>query len=240
MKKLTWILLFTSVLCKAQITAPDITLTDINGVQRNMYNELSNGKTMVLDFFSIYCGTCITNTPALENIWQTYGYSGDSLWVWGIESFGAHDTAIQTFQNSYGSTFPLFSTLNDDVVIYEYNITYTPQYFVVCPDGGMKPYSVADLATGVLNCKTTPVNQLSLPSGIQVFAEGDRLMLVTSGESGSVKMELFSLMDIRMITALSDMPGTQIIRTEGLTGLYLYRVTRADGEVLLSGKILLL
>lgn len=239
MKRIIWIFLFTPLFSGAQITAPDFTLTDINGVLRNLYNELNDGKTVVLDFFSIYCGTCITNTPALENIWQNYGYSGDSLWVWGIESFGSHDTSVQTFQNNYGSTFPLFSTANDDIVIYEYNITYTPQYFVICPDAGMKPYTVADIPAGIQNCKTTSAQQPLFSIPVTLNSDGECLVLVTTEEIANVQVELFTLMGVRTLVARTSSSGSNVIQTDELSGMFLYRLTGTDGIVIKTGKVVL-
>ncbi len=161
MKKFMWkFFLVVSFIFKISILfsqqlAEDFTLTDILGVERNLYQELDQQKVVVLDFFITNCGTCQINTPKLDSIWQQYGYNGDSLWVWGIESSGKPDSQIVDFVNTYQVSFPCFSTLYDDVVLFVYHITYTPQYFVVCPDKSMKQVSINQIESAIIGCKQT-------------------------------------------------------------------------------------
>lgn len=239
MKSIFWISLLVPYLSVAQITAPNILLSDINGQPRDLYQELHDGKTVVLDFFSVYCGTCITNTPALETLWQTYGYAGDSLWVWGIECFGVQDTALQSFQSSHGSTFPLFSTANDDVVIYEYNITYTPRYFVVCPDTTMKPYAINDLADGIENCRTTTAHPEVSPSGIQVYASGDVIYIRSGTNKIPVQIELYSPLGSTVFQTSATISGSSYFPLNGLKGIYFYRITDFKGNEATRGKVIL-
>lgn len=140
---------------KAQVVAPDFTLTDSHGVTRNLYTELNAGKTVVLDFFITNCGTCQINTALLESVWQTYGFFGDSIWVWGIEMSGVSDSAVNVFQSQYNATYPAFSTQFDDNMEGAFNITYTPQYFVVCPAGYMKQVPVESIEQNIIDCPET-------------------------------------------------------------------------------------
>jgi len=36
-----------------QLTTPNFTLTDLNGNTYNLYDELDNGKTIIIDFFTL-------------------------------------------------------------------------------------------------------------------------------------------------------------------------------------------
>ncbi|MCX7862945.1 MAG: redoxin domain-containing protein [Bacteroidales bacterium] len=150
---LVMMLCFSYVNYKSQTIAHDFTLNDISGHSFHLYDELDNGKTVVLDFFITTCGTCQINSPVLESIWNNYGYHGDSVWVWGIEASGLHDTAIANFTNQFQITFPCFSTLFDDVVLYTYNITYTPQYYVICPNKAMKQVTISQIEAAINDCK---------------------------------------------------------------------------------------
>lgn len=139
----------------AQQVAQDFILTDVLGNTYSLYQELDKGKVVVLDFYITNCGTCQINSPILDSIWQQYGYGGDSVWVWGIETSGRNDSEIINFMQQYGVTFPCFSTLNDDVVIYVYNITYTPQYWVICPNRTYKIVAVNQIVDAISGCKQT-------------------------------------------------------------------------------------
>jgi len=140
---------------KSQIPAYDISLYDTDGIHRNLFSELDLGKTVVLNFFSLYCGSCTTNTPVVEAIWQDYGFMGDSVWVWGIDCTGAPDSMVNDFKSFMGATFPFFSTQYDDVVIYEYDIISLPVYYIVCPNRMMKVFDINDIAEGIEACKGT-------------------------------------------------------------------------------------
>lgn len=151
--------LFTIIYTKGQNEVPDFTITDIHGNSYNLYTETAEGKIVVLDFYSVACNTCIINTPTIQNIWETYGYNGDSLWVWGVESTPVNDTIISNFETDNSVTFPGFSTLIDDTLKQLFHISYTPQYYIICPDNTAKAYAVGNLIDGINLCKsTTPIN----------------------------------------------------------------------------------
>ncbi|RKX17941.1 MAG: hypothetical protein DRP35_10085 [Candidatus Zixiibacteriota bacterium] len=130
---------FTTV--RASI-APNFTMVSMDGDTFNLYTELNAGKIVVLDFFATACPSCQQNTPKLDSVWQAYGYGGDSLWVWGIEcSFGDSNYVqhINDFETNFGGQFPIFSTFqNTDSVLTIYGITWTPQYYLICPDTKVK------------------------------------------------------------------------------------------------------
>jgi len=69
-------------------TAPDFTLTDIDGNTQHLYDYLDAGKTVYLDFFAAHCPTCwgYKNAGHLSNLYATYGPSGsDEIVVIAIE-----------------------------------------------------------------------------------------------------------------------------------------------------------
>lgn len=148
------LILFLFFRASAQQVADNFTLRDVWGIERNLYEALDSGKTVVLDFFITNCGTCQINTPKLDSIWNTLGHQGDSLWIWGIESSGRNDSEVLAFMQQYQASYPCFSTMNDTFVTTAYNITYTPQYMVVCPDKTMKQVSINNVTAAINGCKT--------------------------------------------------------------------------------------
>ena len=46
--------------------APDFTFTDINGDTHNLSSALADGKVILLDFFFVNCGPCISLAPEIE------------------------------------------------------------------------------------------------------------------------------------------------------------------------------
>ncbi|MFH2095505.1 MAG: redoxin domain-containing protein [Bacteroidota bacterium] len=140
----------------SQVYAPDFTLTSTDGITFSLHDECAQGKAVILDFFHRNCVSCQNNTPTLDSIWQAHGGNGDSVWVWGIEGvigpINGTDEQIDSFKVTFGATFPCFSTINDDTVHYLYNIYYTPQYFVVCPDTRMKFTTVDNIGMYLEAC----------------------------------------------------------------------------------------
>ncbi len=176
-----------SVFAKAQ-TAEDFTLTSTDGVTFNLYEQLDSGKIVILDFFSVGCPSCQENTPHLDSIWQAYGYNGDSLWVWGIESYNADSAQIESFRQEFGATFPCFSTKNDTEVLGLYNITYTPQYYITCPvNHTAKKISFESIENYIESCKselytnTKTINQKK-PQFL-IFQSGNILKVVNEENS---------------------------------------------------------
>jgi len=166
---LFWLIIPFTIQTKAQTSAYDFTLTDVFGIQHNLYQTLDSGKIVVLDFFITNCGTCQINTSLLDSIWNENNHHGDSLRIWGIECSGRNDSSILAFMQQYHATYPCFSTLNDDVVTYLYNITYTPQYFVVCPDKIMKQVSINQIRDAIYGCTTLSYDKLDKQQPFIIF-----------------------------------------------------------------------
>lgn len=231
-------LIFSSV-SFAQLTAPDFTLTDIDGNTRNLYSETAQGKTVVLEFFSVFCGTCITNTPVVENIWTTYGYSGDSMWVWAIEYQGVVDSVVNSFRQTYGVTFPMFGTSNDDVVVYLYDILYVPQYMVVCPDNSMKPYSISNLEEGVQACMTTTeISAQSNSSEMKVYSRDQRIVFENTGNKPFPGMlQIASLIGQTENHLLNLEPGAKKEILINDAGMFVYSLINTENGKVKNGKI---
>ena len=142
---LIFIKLFFTISIFSQIIATDFTLVDINGVSHNLYDELDEGKTVVIDFFSLSCGSCQTGIASLEEFWQNNKTNND-LSVWAIEIYGSGDEDVNEFLNNYGGTFTAFSLPNGNQELLEsYGVTYTPIYVSICPNKYVKKGNVEDM-----------------------------------------------------------------------------------------------
>ena len=210
---------------KAQTQAYDITLTDVYGLERNLFQTLDSGKVVVLDFFITNCGTCQINTPILDSIWNENGHHGDSLRVWGIECSGRNDSAILAFMQQYHATYPCFSTLNDDIVTFEYNITYTPQYFVVCPDKMMKQVGINQIRDAIKGCTNLSSDKLFLTNPWIIF--NNQLIFTSTVQ----QVELYSTQGLLLkswhssVISLDDIKnGIYILKWNDLKNFYTHKL----------------
>jgi peroxiredoxin len=240
MRNLIFTLMVSPFSCFSQLTAPDFTLSDIDGNTHNLYQETDAGKTVVLDFFSTTCGTCITNTPSLENIWLTYGFMGDSIWVWGIESTGVSDSMIHIFENTYHSTFPLSGTSNDSSVISQYNISYTPQYFIVCPDKTMKPYDIGNVADGIAFCGPSGNEEKEADGDIKIYAYKSEVFIENEGKNAlNGSLEIYDHYSRTITLGLNVNPSDKSHTQAYVYGIVFYRLSDSSGNLLKKGKLFL-
>jgi hypothetical protein len=135
-------------------TAPDWTLTDVNGTAHNLYNYLDNSYTVFLDFSAVWCGPCwgYHTSGALEGLYEQHGPSGfpnvdanttDDVMVFMIEGDAnalscLYGTGCGT-QGDWitGTHYPVFctdGTVNNDNTTSLYDIGFWPTIYMICPD----------------------------------------------------------------------------------------------------------
>ncbi len=144
--------------------APDFTATDINGISQNLYAYTDSGYTVFLDIFATWCGPCwnYNNTHALDDLYTTYGpgTAQNKVRVFAIEGDPATTLADLngTGSNTQGDwvTGTPYPTLDNATIANDYQITYYPTIYMICPNRivnevGQK--TTAQLWAGVGSCQ---------------------------------------------------------------------------------------
>jgi thiol-disulfide isomerase/thioredoxin len=164
-------------------TAPDWTLTDINGNTWNLYTLTGQGKTVFIDVSATWCGPCWNyhNTHALEDLVTNHGPSGtvdQMAMVFFIEGDGTTNNADLNGTGSNtqgnwvtGTNYPIIDPAANVISGFnnDYAIGYFPTIYMICPNN--KIYEVgqqneAGLVASMNNCPYTldvlPTNASSL------------------------------------------------------------------------------
>ena len=160
------------------VPVPDFNLTDSYGNDWRLYDELSSGKMVVLDFFASWCGPCASSTPELNTM---YVENEEQLNVFGITIEAGDNTAASVNSLGWGGTYPKFSYTNDGRDQYVHyastmglNVQGSIPFFVmICPNTSNLAYSdivvseVGFLSGMFTNTFVPQINQCSAVSSIE-------------------------------------------------------------------------
>ena len=131
--------------------APDLTITDIDGVTHDLYDDyLDQGISVVLDLSAAWCPPCWTfhNNGVMEDIYDDYGpNSGDFLVMpmmiesdpgTNIDCFygqsGCNDTSLGDYS---GHPYPLCNppSAEASAIANDFQIAFFPSIYIIAPSG---------------------------------------------------------------------------------------------------------
>lgn len=94
------------------------------------------GKLVLLDFWATWCGPCKAATPALKQLYETYGRDGRITFV-GIDLDYAAETAANYVEQE-GIAWPQLPTGSwgeENAVLREFAVTSAPSFWIISADG---------------------------------------------------------------------------------------------------------
>ena len=212
-------------------TAPDFTLTDMNGNIHNLYSYLDSGKTVVLKLMSVFCGACGMHAAPTENIWNNLGPNGSNeIMVMGLEINANSDSLdCLNYINNHNLTHPLINNVSS--LGLGYSVNYTPTYYVVYPDYSYTPicYSACTYNTGPNSIENTLANLINSWSPpvtdliISEYSEGSSYNKYVEIYNGTAyDVDLSHITDIVIESGTRN--GTTMASAEGSCHDYVYIV----------------
>ena len=138
-------------------TAPNFTLTDIvDSNSYTLYDYLDAGKTVFIEIFAAHCPSCwgYHEANTLKDLYNNYGPNGsDEVMVLALEydeynfyeAFVGIGPAWVTAGNWLdGTPYPIFQVEGGDRTVFsDYNVTFYPVVYMVCPNKSLKRVSTS-------------------------------------------------------------------------------------------------
>jgi len=116
-------------------TAVQFEAKDFNGIPHDLFNYLNNGNFVLLNFYTLNCGTCQTYTPHVNTIYHQYGCNTGDLVVLGV-NWGATNQQVNAHHQQYGWSFPALSGIEGygNEITSNYQIQSFISVILIAPD----------------------------------------------------------------------------------------------------------
>jgi thiol-disulfide isomerase/thioredoxin len=132
----------------------DFTVTDVNGVQHNLYTYTSQGKYVWLDFFFVDCPPCQSTTPIFNEFYDKYGCNSEDVICIAINNGNDDNAKVTGFKQQFGGSFNHSPAISNEggcaAVDTDFGPAAYPTYCIVGPDNKLKNsdiWPIADVTT---------------------------------------------------------------------------------------------
>lgn len=112
MKKITFILLLLVSVMDAQVRnyqigdqVDDFTVTDVHGMEHNLYSITAEGKYVWLDFFFVDCVPCQGSAPTFNQFYDKYGCNEGDVYCLSINLGYDSDARVIQYEEQFGGPF---------------------------------------------------------------------------------------------------------------------------------------
>lgn len=145
-------------------TAPDFTVTSIEGEVINLYEKLDAGQHVVLDMMGYWCGPCCDVAPEIKALYEAYGCNTGDVFYLSVDDVGS-DQLCENFEvqcNSVDGAPMCSGTTGGGAAVHQmYNPAAVPTIVLIAPDR-----SIVD--NDIWPNVTQEANQLSAANGIMM------------------------------------------------------------------------
>lgn len=117
--------------------------TDIHGNSFDLYDRLSKGQAIILDFMASWCQPCLQSTPALSELIQNNGSGNGSVEALAISVESTDNASVVSGLNWNGGfyEYPKFAySAENNNSYYHYSVNhglnegYIPFFVMICPN----------------------------------------------------------------------------------------------------------
>jgi thiol-disulfide isomerase/thioredoxin len=254
---ITLTILFSFRLCAQTSldTAANFTVKDVTGTTHRLNEYLEQDKIVVIDFFTITCGPCVTYAPLISESYTHFGCNTSNVIFLGI-NWGADNAGVTNFDSVNGVQYPGISGTegNGNHVVADYGILSYPTVIIIKPDSYIAEQyiwppstdhldSLIVLHGGILSGCTTPVhdyNKSVFASGriVSVFPlpASDFITCITS-VSENCSFEMCSVAGKAVTERISVFPGESArIPTGSLASGYYILILRNKSGAIIDSK----
>ena len=225
--------------------APDFTLTDYNGTEHNLYSYLDAEKTVFVEIFAAHCSGCWNyhQTDRLKNMYNMYGPNGtDEIMVLALEhdQWNHHEAFIGigepwNTQGNWldGTPYPIFDVENPDRGVFsDYNVTFYPVIYKICPDKIVGQISTSETETQLYEKVENCLNVLSLDEKQNLGNIHINQLYKSLVIANHEKVSAINVMDLRGQTVKVIGSFSSRISIDDLsTGIYLFEIQTENGAV---------
>ncbi len=124
--------------------APDLAVVDLHGKTLTLADF--KGKTVLLDFWTTWCGPCRADAPSIEKLYRKYG--GKELMIVGF-SVDEERGVVEKFLKEHPKEYPIVLTSENDMPR-PYQISAFPTYMIIAQDGTLSAAAEGDQGFGEL------------------------------------------------------------------------------------------
>lgn len=171
--------------------------------------------------------------PHMDTLWMDYG-SGQNLQVWAIETSGYHDTIVSQYKSDHQVSFPFFSTLTNENILDSFPISYTPWYYVICPDRSLRHLDFEDIRVYVDDCISVPVYEKQKNEEILIYYSNSTLYVEGLFSGNSWNCSLFNMSGQKINSWSINQEGSCNFPISLKSGLYVCNLVSSKGTVFSS------
>ncbi len=240
---LFWLLLCNSIYAQVPTTAPNFTVTDIDGNSHTLYDYLDEGKTVVIDFFTTWCEPCwwYHEDGALKDAYNMYGPNGtDEIMVFSIEVDDF--TTFAQLQGIGGGTLgdwtagtPYPMVDDQEALALTYGVTGFPTIYAICPNRQIEDLAqpnTSEVYTYFQNC---PANPTTIDAAIVAYT-GSAATCNNQNLALSVSIQNAGGVTLTQATITASVNGSVIASTNWVGSLNADATTEVSlGTVMLEG-----